>query len=110
MDCVGGAVLAGAIRALRYGGAVAACGNTGGMKLDTTVLPFILRGVTLFGIDSVQTPIAERRETWSRLATDLRPPHLEDAIAHEIGLDELDETLTAILEGEIRGRTIVRVA
>jgi acrylyl-CoA reductase (NADPH) len=109
VDCVGGAVLAGAIRAVRYGGAVAACGNTGGVKLDATVLPFILRGVSLLGVDSVQTPIAERRKTWHRLATDLRPPHLEDAIAREIGLDDLDSTLTAILAGEVQGRTIVRV-
>src|SRR4051812_3087041 len=110
VDCVGGAVLAGVIRALRYGAAVAACGNTGGVKLPATVLPFILRGVSLLGIDSVQTPIEERRETWRRLADDLRPPHLDDAIASEIGLDELDATLTAILKGEVQGRTVVKVS
>ena len=54
------------------------------------MLPFILRGVSLLGVDSVQTPIEERTETWKRLATDLRPPHLDDAIAREIDLDELD--------------------
>ena len=84
VDCVGGEVLAGVIRSLRYGGAVAACGNTGGVKLPATVLPFILRGVSLLGVDSVQTPIEERTETWKRLADDLRPPHLDDAIAREI--------------------------
>jgi acrylyl-CoA reductase (NADPH) len=109
VDCVGGDVLAGAIRSLRYGGAVAACGNTGGVKLPTTVLPFILRGVSLLGVDSVQTPIKERQQTWRRLATDLRPPHLEDALAHEIGLDGLDDALTRILAGELSGRTIVRL-
>ena len=57
------------------------------MKLPTTVLPFILRGVSLLGVDSVQTPIAERKETWKRLAGDLRPPHLEDSIVREVGLD-----------------------
>jgi len=110
VDCVGGATLAGVVRSLRYGAAVAACGNTGGIKLEATVLPFILRGVSLLGVDSVQTPIEERRETWRRLADDLRPPHLEDAIAREVGLDELEGALDAILRGELQGRTIVRVA
>src|SRR5689334_21183506 len=110
VDCVGGEVLAGAIRSVKYGGAVAACGNTGGMKLPTTVLPFILRGVSLHGVDSVQTPIKERQDTWKRLATDLRPPHLEDALAQETDLDGLDDALTRILAGELSGRTIVRLA
>src|SRR3954471_16743675 len=109
VDCVGGDVLAGVLRALRYGAAVAACGNTGGVKLPATVLPFILRGVSLLGIDSVQTPIEERRETWRRLAGDLRPPHLDDAIAREIELEELEGVLDAILRGEVQGRTIVRL-
>jgi acrylyl-CoA reductase (NADPH) len=109
VDCVGGEVLAGALRGVKYGGAVAACGNTGGVKLPTTVLPFILRGVTLFGVDSVQTPIKERVKTWKRLASDLRPPHLEDALAHETDLDGLEDVLTKILAGEVSGRTIVRV-
>jgi acrylyl-CoA reductase (NADPH) len=109
VDCVGGAVLAGVVRGLKYGGSVAACGNTGGIKLEATVLPFILRGVSLLGVDSVQTPIEARRETWARLATDLRPPHLDDAITREIGLDELDGALSAVLRGELQGRTVVRV-
>jgi acrylyl-CoA reductase (NADPH) len=109
VDCVGGEVLAGAIRGLKYGGAVAACGNTGGVKLPTTVLPFILRGVSLLGVDSVQTPIKERTETWKRLASDLRPPHLDDAIAHETDLDGLDDALTRILAGQASGRTIVSI-
>jgi acrylyl-CoA reductase (NADPH) len=109
VDCVGGAVLAGVVRALRYGGAVAACGYTGGIKLEATVLPFILRGVSLIGVDSVQTPIEARRETWARLATDLRPPHLDDAITSEIGLDGLEDALTAVLKGELQGRTVVKV-
>src|SRR3954469_14295897 len=107
VDCVGGEVLAGVLRSLRYGGAVAACGNTGGAKLPTTVLPFILRGVALLGVDSVQTPIKERTRTWKRLATDLRPPHLDDSLAHETDLDGLEDVLTKILAGEISGRTVV---
>jgi len=107
VDCVGGDVLAGVIRSLRYGGAVAACGNTGGVKLPATVLPFILRGVSLLGVDSVQTPIKERTETWKRLATDLRPPHLDDSLVHEIVLDGLEDALSKILRGESSGRTVV---
>ena len=107
VDCVGGDVLGGVLRSLRHGGAVAACGNTGGVKLPATVLPFILRGVSLLGIDSVQTPIEERRETWRRLADDLRPRHVDDA--NEISLDELDGTLDAILRGELQGRTVVKL-
>jgi acrylyl-CoA reductase (NADPH) len=109
VDCVGGEVLAGVIRSLRYGGAVAACGNTGGAKLPATVLPFILRGVSLLGVDSVQTPIKERTETWKRLATDLRPPHLDDSLVRETDLDGLEDVLTKILKGEISGRTVVRL-
>src|SRR4051812_7282538 len=107
VDCVGGEVLAGVIRSLRYGGAVAACGDTGGVKLPATVLPFILRGVSLLGVDSVQTPIKERTETWRRLATDLRPPHLDDSLAHETDLDGLEDVLSKILRGEVSGRTVV---
>jgi acrylyl-CoA reductase (NADPH) len=109
VDCVGGELLAGVLRSMRYGGAVAACGNTGGVKLPATVLPFILRGVALLGVDSVQTPIKERTATWKRLATDLRPPNLEDSIAHETDLDGLEGVLTKILKGEISGRTVVRL-
>lgn len=108
VDCVGGAVLSGVLRGLKYGAAVAASGNTGGIVLeDATVLPFILRGVALLGIDSAQTPIGDRIETWARIAGDLRPRHLQ---AREIGLDDLDAALTAIVRGENRGRTVVRVA
>jgi acrylyl-CoA reductase (NADPH) len=110
VDCVGGDVLAGALRGLKYGAAAAACGNTAGVELPTSVLPFILRAVALLGIDSVATPIDARRETWARLAGDLRPAHLSDTIAREIGLDELEAALDAILRGELQGRTIVRVA
>jgi acrylyl-CoA reductase (NADPH) len=110
VDCVGGDVLAGVLRGTRYGGAVAACGNTGGVKLETTVLPFILRAVSLYGIDSVNTPIETRREIWQRLADDLRPPGLDETIAREVALDELEGALDAILKGELTGRTVVRVA
>jgi acrylyl-CoA reductase (NADPH) len=88
---------------------VAASGLTAGVKVETTVMPFILRSVALLGVDSVAAPMDERAELWRRLADDLRPPHLDDAIAREIGLDELEPALDAILEGGLTGRTVVRV-
>ena len=110
VDSVGGAVLAGLFPHVRYGGAVAATGLTAGIAVETTVMPFILRSVALLGIDSVQTPDDERAEIWRRLADDLRPPQLDDAIAREISLEELEPALDAILEGRLTGRTVVRVA
>ncbi len=110
VDSVGGAVLAGLFPQIRYGGAVAATGLTAGIAVETTVMPFILRGVALLGIDSVQTPHEERAEIWRRLADDLRPPRLDDAIAREISLEELEPALDTILEGGLTGRTVVRIA
>jgi acrylyl-CoA reductase (NADPH) len=108
IDPVGGPATAYALRTTRYGGGVALSGLTGGTKLDTTVMPFILRGVALLGIDSVQTPIELRREIWQRLADELRPRGL-DLLRREIGLDELEGALDAILAGKARGRTVVRL-
>ena len=110
VDSVGGAVLAGLFPQIRYGGAVAATGLTAGVKVETTVMPFILRSVALLGIDSVQTPMEERAEIWRRLADDLRPPQLDDTIAREISLEEIEPALDAILQGGLTGRTVVRIA
>jgi acrylyl-CoA reductase (NADPH) len=110
VDSVGGAVLAGLFPQIRYGGAVAASGLTAGVKVETTVMPFILRSVSLIGVDSVMAPMEERAELWSRLAHDLRPPQLDDEIAREITLDELEPVLDSILKGDVTGRTVVRVA
>jgi len=109
VDSVGGATLAALLPQIRYGGAVAATGLTAGVKVETTVMPFILRSVALRGIVSVETPMEERAEVWRRLADDLRPPQLDDAIAREITLDELEPALDAILQGGLTGRTVVRV-
>jgi acrylyl-CoA reductase (NADPH) len=106
VDCVGGNTLANAIKRLNYGSAVAASGLTGGTSIPTTVMPFILRGVALLGIDSVQTPMDTRQNVWSRIATDLKPAGLE-SIGHSIGLGDLDRVLTAILAGEVSGRYVV---
>jgi acrylyl-CoA reductase (NADPH) len=109
VDSVGGEPLAAILPQMRYGGAVAATGLTAGIKLDLTVMPFILRSVSLLGIDSVACEMDERAEIWRRLADDLRPPQLDDTIAREIGLDELEPALDSILEGGLTGRTVVRI-
>ena len=108
VDAVGGATLPYVLRTLRPGAAVASSGNAGGPLLETTVLPFILRGVALLGMDSSAMPIAERRALWARLATDLRPNGLGDGVT-EVTLDTLEPALDAILAGEARGRWVVRI-
>jgi len=106
IDCVGGVTLANVLKRIHYGGSVAASGLTGGSGLPATVLPFILRGVNLLGIDSVMTPIDRRRAVWARIATDLKPKGLGE-IGHDIALDDLDGALSAILQGEATGRSVV---
>jgi acrylyl-CoA reductase (NADPH) len=106
VDCVGGVTLANVLAKIRYGGAVAASGVTGGAQIPTTVMPFILRGVSLLGIDSVQTPIERRREVWGRLAGDLKPAGLGE-IGTTVELDQLEEVLTTILKGGVTGRYVV---
>ncbi len=108
IDAVGGATLPYVLRTLRNGAAVASSGNAGGATLETTVFPFILRGVALLGMDSVAMSIARRRELWDRLATDLRPRELGVHVT-EVGLDELDGALDGIVAGSARGRWLVRV-
>jgi acrylyl-CoA reductase (NADPH) len=109
VDPVGGAATAYALRTTRYGGAVAVSGLTGGTDVATTVFPFILRAVSLLGIDSVETPADVRRTVWERLATDLRPKGLEERITRELALDDLDPFLDEVLAGKALGRTVVRV-
>lgn len=106
VDCVGGVTLANVLKKIHYGGSVAASGLTGGGGLPTTVMPFILRGVNLLGIDSVMLPMSVRRNVWQRLATDLKPSHLA-SIGHDVSLAELDDVLTAILQGKATGRSVV---
>ena len=92
----------------KYRGAIAACGLAGGMDLPTSVAPFILRGVSLLGIDSVMAPKAVRLEAWQRLARDLDQDKLA-AMTSTIGLDQVIETGKAILDGKIRGRVVVEI-
>jgi acrylyl-CoA reductase (NADPH) len=109
VDPVGGAATAYAVRTVRYGGAVAVSGLTAGTDLQTTVLPFILRAVSLLGIDSVAAGRELRSTVWSRLAGDLRPRGLDDAIAREVDLDGIEPVLDALLAGQAVGRTVVRL-
>lgn len=107
VDCVGGATLAYVLRTLRYGASVAASGLTGGSDLPTTVLPFILRGVNLLGIDSVNGSMQDREIMWSRIATDLRPSWLDEQESVVVGLNDLGAQLDRILKGEIKSRVLV---
>ncbi len=106
IDSVGGETLATALRQTLYGGSVAACGLAGGAGLPATVLPFILRGVNLLGIDSVQCPMARRRTIWDRLAADLPEPML-DAATQVVGLGEVIGIAPTIIGGGVRGRIVV---
>jgi acrylyl-CoA reductase (NADPH) len=109
VDCVGGATLADVLSAIDYGGAVAASGLTGGAALHTTVMPFILRGVALLGMDSVQMPIGRRRALWARLGDSLRPRHLEENTS-EVDVKDVLDVLDQVRAGAFSGRAVVRVA
>ncbi|QHJ13949.1 Acrylyl-CoA reductase AcuI [Paraglaciecola mesophila] len=108
IDSVGSHTLANACASTKYGGTVAACGLAQGMDFPASVAPFILRGVTLAGIDSVMRPIADRKEAWQRLS-DILEPSVFDDIAQEITLEQVVEAATKLLDGEIRGRLVVNV-
>jgi NADPH2:quinone reductase len=109
VDAVGGKVLEWLTRTMRYRGCIASSGLTAGIELDTTVLPFILRGVRLLGIDSVMCPMDLRRRVWQRLATDMKPTRLP-TVARTIGLAGLPGAFATLLAGEARGRTVVRIS
>ena len=108
VDAVGSHTLANACASTRYRGAVAACGLAQGMDFPATVAPFILRGVTLYGIDSVMAPKALREQAWARLARDLDPGKL-DALVREIGLADALQAAPQMLAGQVRGRLVVDV-
>ena len=109
VDAVGGNALACILPQMRYHGAVAACGLAGGAELNTTVLPFLLRGVRLLGIDSVMCPADRRRAAWSRLADEMPKDRL-DALTETVPLAALPELAGRILKGETRGRVVVDLA
>lgn len=108
IDVVGSTMLANVLSAIKYRGAVAACGLAGGMDLPSSVAPFILRGVSLVGIDSVMCPKAERMAAWARLATDLDLSKLQD-MATEVAFDHVLEVAPKLLAGQVRGRVVVPI-
>jgi acrylyl-CoA reductase (NADPH) len=108
VDAVGSQTLANALAQTRYGGVVAACGLAQGSDLPSTVMPFILRGVTLAGVDSVMAPLPLRRQAWQRLATDLDPAKLE-AITQQVSLDQAIEHAQLLMQGKVRGRVVVNI-
>ena len=107
-DSVGGEQLSWLTRTMQEGGVIASFGNAGGIDFKTTVLPFILRGVRLIGVNSGDTPMPLRRKIWGRLAGDLKPRHLQD-IASTITLDDLPAYFERMLKGQIRGRAVVKL-
>jgi acrylyl-CoA reductase (NADPH) len=108
VDSVGSTTLANLLSMTKYGGAIAACGLAAGMDLPSSVAPFILRGVSLLGIDSVMCPIEPRKAAWTRLAQDLDRSKLSE-ITHEIGLDQVMGMGAQILAGGVRGRIVVKI-
>ena len=109
VDVVGGETLAAAIKSTRYGGVVTCCGLVGSIELSLNVYPFILRGVSLIGIDSVNCPADTRQKVWQKLSGEWKPEHLEDVVT-EVVPEGLEEKIQVILQGGIRGRVIVKLA
>jgi acrylyl-CoA reductase (NADPH) len=109
IDALGSHSLANALAQTRYGGVVAACGLAQGLDLPSSVMPFILRGVSLLGVDSVMAPLALRQRAWERLARDLDPALLE-TIVQEITLDQVIAQAQALMAGQIRGRLVVKLS
>ena len=108
IDCVGGATLSAVLRTLRYGAAVAASGLTGGASIESSVYPFIVRNAALLGIDTVLTPIEERRAVWDELVGWVSGELIDTLVAGEVNLSGLGPVLDGILDGQIRGRMLVR--
>jgi putative YhdH/YhfP family quinone oxidoreductase len=110
LDNVGGDMLSGLTRVIKPWGNIASCGMAGGIGLNTTVMPFIIRGITLLGINSAGCPYRIRKELWERLAGDWRPRHLDRIAADTIDLDDLSGAFDQLLSGGGKGRIVVRVA
>jgi len=110
VDNVGGAMLAWLTRTVGYGGNIASIGLAGSHKLETTVMPFILRGVNLLGINSSGTPRELRLAVWGRISTDLKPRHFDRIVNRTIGFDDLPGAFQDYIDGRVTGRTVVRIA
>jgi len=108
IDTIGGNILSTVIRQTAYAGAVTTCGNAAGMNFEANVFPFILRGVTLFGIDSVECPMEPRKATWERMANEWKPDNLEQH-ASECSLEELDVFIDIMLKGYVKERKVINM-
>ncbi|HFK1494703.1 YhdH/YhfP family quinone oxidoreductase [Bacillus cereus] len=108
IDTVGGRMLETALKTVKYGGCVTTCGNVAGQELQTTVYPFILRGISLLGVDSVQCPVDVRRDVWTLLAKEWGNKELL-SYTEECTLEELEKKFTLILQGKLKGRTVVKI-
>lgn len=108
IDTVGGNILSTAIKSLKYNGVVTTCGNVAGASFESSVYPFIIRGVTLYGVDSVQISSSERELLWNKLSTEWKIDDLEK-LSTEVTLEELNEKIELILKGENKGRVIVKL-
>ena len=101
-------ILENIIKSTKQNGAVTCCGNVASSKLELTVFPFILRGVTLIGIDSQSLPMIYREKVWKQLASEWKPVTLMDSY-DEISLDDLDQKISSMLQGKLKGRTIINM-
>lgn len=106
IDTVGGSILSGILKSLKYNGAVTTCGNVASAEISTSIFPFILRGIKLIGIDSVEQPIEYKSEIWNLLAQEWKPICLKE-IVREISIEQLPGVLTTVLEGNAKGRFVV---
>jgi NADPH2:quinone reductase len=109
VDNVGGELLGALLRSTRAGGSVAAVGLAASGELQVSLMPFLLRGVNLLGVNSAGTPRPRRLEVWRRLSSDLRPRHLDRIVTRTVSLEDLPEVFNGYLEGSVRGRTLVRI-
>ena len=110
IDTVAGNILATAIKTTKYGGSVTCCGNVGSAELNSSIYPFILNGVSLLGIDSVNCPVDIRLQVWNKIASDWKLEHLEIITTELESLESLDERMGLILQGKSKGRAIVKVS
>lgn len=106
IDTVAGGILSGMIKSVKYNGIVTCCGMVGGINLETSIFPFILRGATLAGVDSVECSVEQRQKVWNHLATDWKPKTLQQLV-EQISIDQLEEKLNVLLQGEAKGRYLL---
>ena len=109
VDCVGGEILSWLTRTVQPLGNIAVIGLTGGIEINTTVMPFILRGINLLGINSVYCPSEIKIKLWNRLAADLKPRHIDKIVTQEINFEQLPEMFEAYIQGKVTGRTVVKI-